>query len=78
MAQPTGRLPMTAPKPARSRPLVWRAGSDGEAHAHEMRPGVIRTLCGERIVLHRLAWPPLRRCRVCLAGADPKAVPMGL
>lgn len=42
--------------------LQWLAGPDGTAHASGRGWD---TLCGRRAVLERLAWPALRRCRVC-------------
>lgn len=67
---------MTA-KRAAGPTLVWRAAADRVAHAHVLRRDSRRTLCGQPITDHRLAWPPERRCAACLAAADPKAVPMG-
>lgn len=58
------------------RPLVWRAASDQIAHAHRMAAGTTRTLCGQRIVLHRFAWPPVAKCPDCLSLSGQKAVPM--
>lgn len=61
-------------------PLTWRAGADKIAHAHE--PRATRTLCGDLIVLERLAWPnPIRRCMACdsLAADRERATrPLGL
>lgn len=54
--------------------LVWRAAADQISHAHELR--ALRTLCGQRIVDHRLAWPPQVKCPDCLSASGQKAVPM--
>ena len=48
--------------------VTWRAGADKVAHAH--LPRQQRTLCGERVVIERLAWPTFRHCMVCAALAD--------
>ena len=45
------------------RRLTWRAGDDRIAHA--IAPNALRTLCGERPVEERFAWPELRRCIGC-------------
>lgn len=45
--------------------LVW-AASTSEGIAHAARPGQPRTLCGQRTVDPRWAWPELERCPACL------------
>ena len=44
--------------------FTWRAGRDGEAHAH--RPGHPRTLCGLPVIGESLTWPESERCRACV------------
>ena len=56
---------MTAPTTPR---VTWRAADDRVAHAS--LPKGRRTLCGQRIVLERLAWPRIRRCMTCVALAE--------
>jgi hypothetical protein len=43
--------------------FTWLAGRDRVAHASVR--GQIRTLCGERVVDERFAWPKIRNCMGC-------------
>jgi hypothetical protein len=57
------------PQPAAPTATVtWRAGNDRISHAH--RTHELRTVCGSQIVQERLAWPPFRRCMVCVAALE--------
>jgi len=43
--------------------VTWLGDESRIAHAH--RPGAVRTLCGQRVVEERWAWPQLRNCLAC-------------
>jgi hypothetical protein len=47
--------------------LRWTARADRVAHAHYKGPW---TLCGQRAIDERDAWPELRRCLACRSIAD--------
>jgi hypothetical protein len=52
-------------EPPRRLRVTWLADSSRIAHAH--RPGAVRTLCNERVVPEKFAWPQLRNCLACTA-----------
>lgn len=44
--------------------VFWRAGRDRISHARVHRAAV-RSVCGERVVDEREAWPAFRECTAC-------------